>query len=206
MQESFKPGDKVKFTSNIRWIDINPDSKIPGFFAQKGDWAEVCSYVKAGRVEVSFQGTGEPFTWYCKFLEAMETPVNSITPTTTTIKAITIHQPWASLIGLYKWYETRNRLTNYRGKIAIHAAVEQEDSEYLYSGFEDLLPRKNLTFGAIIAIADLTDCIKMTEEFIAQQSPTERRCGNWNVGRYAWKLENVQILSEPIPARGMPGL
>jgi hypothetical protein len=39
----------------------------------------------------------------------------------------------------------------------------------------------------------------MTEEFIKQQSPTELRCGNWAVGRYAFKLENVRAIA-PIPA------
>ncbi|QFS49656.1 hypothetical protein GXM_07150 [Nostoc sphaeroides CCNUC1] len=28
----------------------------------------------------------------------------------------------------------------------------------------------------------------------------------WEVGRYAWKLENIQILTEPIPAKGYLGL
>ncbi|MDP5017672.1 MAG: hypothetical protein NWQ43_10280, partial [Dolichospermum sp.] len=40
----------------------------------------------------------------------------------------------------------------------------------------------------------------------SQQTEAELRCGLWEVGRYAWKLENVEILDEPIPARGMPGL
>jgi hypothetical protein len=45
----------------------------------------------------------------------------------------------------------------------------------------------------------------MTEEFIKEQSPTELRCGNWAVGRYAFKLENVRPLA-PIPATGKQGL
>ncbi|WP_197480141.1 hypothetical protein [Anabaena sp. 4-3] len=122
---------------------------------------------------------------------------------TTIIKAITLHQPWAYLVGRYKWFETRDWPTNYRGKIAIHAAKKQKDTDYWCSLLQDFLPPvEELIFGAVIAVADLTDCIKMTPEFIAQQSDTEIRCGNWEVGRYAWKLENVQILPEPIPARG----
>lgn len=70
----------------------------------------------------------------------------------------------------------------------------------------DLLVGENLPFSCVVAIADLSDCIKITQEFISQQSETELRCGFWEVGRYAWKLENVVILDEPIPARGMPGL
>ncbi|WP_416242461.1 hypothetical protein [Anabaena cylindrica] len=143
-------------------------------------------------------------------LEVLATTTNTDNQTTTTkIKALTLHQPWASLVGKYKHYETRGKATNYRGKIAIHAAVKQEDTYYWLGAFADLSPDflgENVPFGSIVAIADLTDCIKMTEEFISQQSETELRCGLWEVDRYAWKLENVQFLPEPIPARGMPGL
>ncbi|MHC5716509.1 MAG: hypothetical protein ACYTX0_31420, partial [Nostoc sp.] len=41
-------------------------------------------------------------------------------------KAITLHQPWAYLVGIYKFFETRTWSTNYRGKIAIHAAKYQK--------------------------------------------------------------------------------
>ncbi|AUB34205.1 PUA-like domain [Nostoc flagelliforme CCNUN1] len=123
------------------------------------------------------------------------------------LKAITLHQPWAYLVGRYKWFETRSWSTNYRGKIAIHAAKKQHDTDEWCSLLEDLLPPvEELVFGAVVAIADLTDCILMTEEFISQQSETELKCGLWEPGRYAWKLENIQILPEPIPARGKQGL
>jgi hypothetical protein len=134
------------------------------------------------------------------------TNLDNQTPTITKIKAITLHQPWASLVGRYKHYETRGKATNYRGKIAIHAAIRQETTDYQVNELADLLVGQEIPFGSVVAIAQLTDCIKMTEEFISQQSETELRCGLWEVGRYAWKLENVEILDEPIPARGMPGL
>ena len=140
--------------------------------------------------------------------QELETATNldNQTPTITKIKAITLHQPWASLVGKYKHYETRGKVTNYRGKIAIHAAIRQETTDYQVNELADLLVGEEIPFGSVVAIAQLTDCIKMTEEFISQQSETELRCGLWEVGRYAWKLENVEILDEPIPARGMPGL
>jgi hypothetical protein len=134
------------------------------------------------------------------------TPTTPTTPTTSKIKAITLHQPWASLVGRYKHYETRGKATNYRGKITIHAAIRQETTDYQVNQLSDLLVGEEIPFGSVVAIAQLTDCIKMTEEFISQQTETELRCGLWEVGRYAWKLENVEILDEPIPARGMPGL
>jgi len=140
--------------------------------------------------------------------QELETATNldNQTPTITKIKAITLHQPWASLVGKYKHYETRGKATNYRGKITIHAAIRQETTDYQVNQLSDLLVGEEIPFGSVVAIAQLTDCIKMTEEFISQQTETELRCGLWEVGRYAWKLENVEILDEPIPARGMPGL
>lgn len=118
------------------------------------------------------------------------------------IKAITLHQPWASLVGRHKHYETSSWSTNYRGKIAIHASKFKPNCSTELSE----LAGGNLPLGAVIAIADLTDCIEMTSEFISQQTETEIRCGHWEVGRYAWKLENVQYLEAPIPARGYQGL
>lgn len=122
------------------------------------------------------------------------------------IKAITLHQPWASLVGISKLFETRGWSTDYRGKIAIHAAKKQKDTDDWCEELSDLLPKGELPFGAVVATADLTDCVLMTKEFINQQSEIERRCGLWEPRRYAWKLENIQILSEPIPARGKQGL
>ncbi|MFV0399180.1 MAG: ASCH domain-containing protein [Oscillospiraceae bacterium] len=44
------------------------------------------------------------------------------------MKAITIWQPWASLLACgAKKYETRSWVTSYRGPIAIHAAARKCD-------------------------------------------------------------------------------
>jgi hypothetical protein len=122
-----------------------------------------------------------------------------------TIKAISLHQPWASLIARgYKQYETRSWDTRYRGKLAIHATKKFIHIPQLLQ----LLGKKDKSefpLGAIVAIADLTDCIQMDREFINSQSDTEKRCGDWNIGRYAWKLENVRAI-DPIPQRGYQGL
>jgi hypothetical protein len=125
------------------------------------------------------------------------------------IKAITLHQPYASLIaGGGKRFETRHWYTSYRGKIAITAAVQQNNHEeaLAIAHFQesDLIP-KEIPFGAIVAIADLTDCIRMTEEFIEQQTDLELSCGFWEPGRFAWKLENVADVV-PEPVRGKQGL
>ncbi|MCL2331658.1 MAG: ASCH domain-containing protein [Proteobacteria bacterium] len=62
------------------------------------------------------------------------------------------------------------------------------------------------TYGKIICVCELQDCIFMTPEFIAAQTETERAFGDWRPGRYAWKLGNVRVLPDPIPTRGYQGL
>lgn len=85
-------------------------------------------------------------------------------------------------------------------------------------GFRLPLPQ-----GCIVAIADLTDCLQMTTRFrgdamwqklaypepllpISEQASLEVAVGDWQPGRYAWKLENVHALAEPVPCRGAQGL
>ena len=120
------------------------------------------------------------------------------------ITAISLHQPWASLIASgHKRYETRSWPTSYRGPIAIHAAKKIEPDSRLLNllgAAESDVPR-----GAVVAIADLVNCIQMDAHFIEAQSDTERMCGDWSVGRWAWELENIRAI-EPISARGMQGL
>jgi len=129
----------------------------------------------------------------------------------TELTAITLHQPWASLIAKgCKQYETRDWPTNHRGPIVIHAGrkpkgkQELREHDKVVASFKDLL-NEDCPYSAVVAIAELTDVILMTEEFINQQCPTELRCGDWKIGRYAFKLENIRAIA-PIPATGKQGL
>lgn len=120
-------------------------------------------------------------------------------------------QPWASLIPLgLKHYETRSWKTNYRGKLLICSTATNtklQHQQYLKICEQlQLPPWENFPHGCAIAICDLTDCIEMTAEFIAQQSKSEIICGDWQVGRYAWKLENIQPLEKPLSVKGKQGL
>ena len=127
------------------------------------------------------------------------------------LTAITLHQPWASLVAKgWKQYETRDWPTNHRGLIVIHAGRKPKGKQELrehdkaVASFKDLL-NEDCPYSAVVAIAELTDVILMTEEFINQQCPTELRCGDWKIGRYAFKLENIRAIA-PIPATGKQGL
>jgi hypothetical protein len=119
------------------------------------------------------------------------------------IPALTVWQPWASLIATgAKHIETRTWKTDYRGWLAIHAAKKPVDiSEY--PGLFDLLPDDSeFPLGAVVAIVHLSDCKEMTQELIAQQSEQEILCGDWQPGRFAWVLDNIQLIDPPVPAKG----
>lgn len=106
------------------------------------------------------------------------------------MKALTIKEPYVTPIALgKKHYETRSWKTNYRGPIYIHTAK---------TVMPDLVGNTNRIFplGFIVLKANLTDCIKMDEEFIARikRDHEEYTYGFYEVGRYAWKLEDVEVL------------
>lgn len=87
------------------------------------------------------------------------------------MKAITIWQPWASLIAIgEKVYETRGWPTQYRGPIAIHAAMRagriqipagldcSEALKAIQQAEEELGSWEGLPRGAIVAIGELVNC------------------------------------------------
>ncbi|MEK3726805.1 MULTISPECIES: ASCH domain-containing protein [unclassified Lysinibacillus] len=133
------------------------------------------------------------------------------------MKAVTIKQPWATLIALgVKKFETRSWQTKHRGQIAIHAGksidkdacneywIKSTLVEHGIKSFEEL------PTGVVIAVADLIDCykVKATVGFVSVLSKgkaldgLEVAFGDYTEGRYAWELANLQVLSEPIAAKG----
>lgn len=137
------------------------------------------------------------------------------------MKAITILQPWASLIACgAKRIETRSWATKYRGPIAIHAgkALPSNDRQII----ADTLYEKqlfHLPLGAVIASADFVDCVRIdvinAEKIEAATAARlanfqwifgrEFAFGDYTPGRYAWILDNVRRI-DPIPAKGQQGL
>lgn len=117
------------------------------------------------------------------------------------VKVFSSVQPYATFILQgNKAIETRSRKTNYRGEIYIHAPLTRR-KEWL--GDEQLMSKvkDNMLFGYITCKAKLVDCVEMTEEFIQSISEAERKLGFYEVGRYAWILEDVQPIT-PIKAKG----
>lgn len=87
------------------------------------------------------------------------------------MRAITLHQPWASLVATgAKSIETRSWSTKHRGPIAIHAAkgLGRTISEYVKlcntEPFWSCLRGDAIDYtvrGAVVAVADLVACIRM---------------------------------------------
>lgn len=121
------------------------------------------------------------------------------------MKALTIREPWASLIvNGYKEYEFRSWKTTYRGKILIHTSSKMDLSMI------DRFRKYNLNYlnGYIIGEAELVDCILVDDDFINNLRKINHIVyskSNYNE-TYAWKLENIKKYNKPILSKGQLGL
>lgn len=62
-----------------------------------------------------------------------------------------------------------------------------------------------LNFGNIICKCNLIDCVYMTKEYVKSMKKNNHQeyiCGKYEKGRYAWILEDVEPLKNPIQAKG----
>lgn len=93
------------------------------------------------------------------------------------MKALTLHQPWASLMAAgVKTIETRSWSTRHRGRLAIHAgkrlytAADKHADRSLFLAAHDVLALErnggvyDLPYGEIVATAELVDCAPMIED------------------------------------------
>lgn len=126
------------------------------------------------------------------------------------MKVLSIKEPFATLIcNSKKRIETRSWKTKYRGELYIHASISKIDKKTL-SRLElmDILGDDELHYGKIICKCNLVDCIYMDEEFVndIKKDNQEYICGHYEVGRYAWVLDDIEILNTPIEAKGKLGI
>lgn len=148
------------------------------------------------------------------------------------IETITIWQPWASLcVAGIKPFETRSWATNYRGRIAIHAAAKPMDETMrflpseliskIYAAFwkKGIMPEQvdNLPTGAVVGTVEIARCLRVEqqteklailvgENSIVSVSGLELQLGDFSVGRYAWELLNPVMFDKPIKAVGHLGI
>ncbi len=150
------------------------------------------------------------------------------------MKALTLTQPWATLVALgAKRIETRSWGTPYRGPLAIHAAKGfppeakalclmvpfynalkkggRHISHTIMAPPEGVVPH-DLPLGAVVATCHLVGCYRTEDPFIrilletGTGAPFEQTFGDYSPGRWAWVLDGIKPLPEPIPARGALGL
>lgn len=116
------------------------------------------------------------------------------------MKALTIKQPWASLIirgG--KDIENRDWRTTMRGVVAVHSSAkldrnEVEDACDMMRGFvpgfsAERFQRDEFPPGVILGTVEIVDCVTSSE------SP-------WFCGEYGFVLRNAIAFAKPIPCRG----
>ena len=150
--------------------------------------------------------------------------------------AITLHQPWASLIAVgLKTSETRSWAAPRKlwGKdLRIHAGKHIVPYESLPCGLvrdchDSFGPGPDgylsLPRGAVVATARLKNCVQVFEwtddadgqpRALASASPTSSIIvdiaidgrGDYSVGRWVWQFGLIERLAEPIPARGYQGI
>lgn len=126
------------------------------------------------------------------------------------MRVLTIKEPFASLVAYrIKRIETRSWKTKYRGEIYIHAGLTKVNvKDKRISHLLSYLPNPTPKYGEIIAKANLVDCVFMDDAFLKQikENPVEYECGHYEYGRYAWILEDVELLENPISAKGKLGI
>lgn len=137
------------------------------------------------------------------------------------MRALTICQPYAELIARgVKRVENRRWATNVRGDILIHAgkSLEYLDLDESESFDEQYgINLKDMTFGAIVAMATLTDCIALGRiESERRKTHTVRTGADFPSrlefllnhehveGPWCFVLANIRRI-EPIPYRGAQG-
>jgi hypothetical protein len=140
------------------------------------------------------------------------------------MKAITLHQPWASMIfdldaqgHPRKPIETRAWGCFYKGDLAIHAGKKFDREYCLRWGYDPAI----IPLAAVLGIVHVVFCAKLPHanlwphyywpRYAGGPLPAdyEFRCadpqwatGDFSPGRWGWKLEVIERFSQPIPARG----
>lgn len=142
---------------------------------------------------------------------------------------LTLYQPYATFVALgLKRFETRSRRTNSRGALAIHAGkremgtLEHQVIERAarLSGAQITPDAQLYPLGKIVAVAELNHCLRMVdrlnpdieEEQISLSraesdlTPLDLATGYWQADRFAYWLQNIKPLPEPIACRGQQGM
>lgn len=126
------------------------------------------------------------------------------------MKVLSIKEPYATLIkDKVKFIETRSWKTNYRGVLYIHASKSKVGKDILNKkSLSKLYNIDKLNYGKIICKCKLIDCIVMDTNFInkVKLNNNEYICGDYKIGRYAWILDDIEVLDNFIDTNGRLGI
>ena len=131
------------------------------------------------------------------------------------MKALSIKQPWASLIAHgIKDIENRTWKTHFRGKIYIHASAksagntayllnEEQNNFFVWNTENYKTFESNLHYSAIIGEVEIVDCVINHPSIWGEQSEGVTKIGNsvFVCGpkpTYNWVLANPVIYDNPI--------
>ncbi len=135
------------------------------------------------------------------------------------MKCLTVRQPWAHLIiaGIKK-VENRGWGTNFRGRLAVHAAARLDvkswsdvfqidgppvaaDEEVSLDGDGAVLPALcDLPLGAIVGTVEVTGCLAYDD------LPRKLRKDGFASGPFCWLLADPRPLAKAVKCKGALGL
>lgn len=109
------------------------------------------------------------------------------------MKALSVKQPWASLIAMgQKTLEIRSWRTTRRGPIAIVSSVGRSRIQPLVR-----IPRHAPT-GVLLALVELVDCVPFKPSMVREA------CVDWIPDHWAWRIHVIKQ-SVPVPLKGRLG-
>lgn len=131
------------------------------------------------------------------------------------MKALSIKQPWASLIAKgIKDIENRTWRTKFRGRIYVHASVKsagntayllnkEQDNFFAYNTENYKTFESNLSYSAIIGEVDIIDCVINHPSIWAEKTfmyEFDEESGEKPIGKpiYNWVLANPVLYDKPI--------
>ena len=138
------------------------------------------------------------------------------------MNAITLHQPWASLMAAQlKYIETRGWMPPSRcvfKRMALHASSKRSKHYprlHMRALERHYGPLWQMPFGAVVATAMLmavcqvvghSDSGELLYTLVEGREPPdgigENPWGDFSLGRYLWVFGDIRELDTPIPARG----
>ena len=135
------------------------------------------------------------------------------------MKFLSCTQPFATLMAIRaKKIETRSWHTAYRGPLGVHAAkgfpawaMALCYEEPFKSALRNvgILSPEDLPRGVLLAKGILDDCQyigRLMGVYAFEVGEPELSFGDYTPGRYAWLLDGMEPLPEPIPYKGSLGL